>query len=170
MRLEVKMRLHQLQACHRNKPVSAVRYYRYYLPSHSWHLVLCNVRRSWTSVWLSLCNAGDTPWRILYKKLVQRQTTQTTNRQIVKSLQTSHAIISLNFGHVCKFFASNRALFYLTQDSCTRKKLVQESMTHSQVFLYKSTVQVSCTKFFTVCHWLKSQSFRTFETTFLSPK
>jgi len=40
----------------------------------------------------------------------------------------------------------------LMQDSCTRKKLVQESMTHSQVSYTSRLVQVSCTRFLTVCH------------------
>jgi len=115
-------------------------------------------------------NAGDTQSRILYKKLVQVSSTRnlhqilmkvscTRNLQIIKKqLQTTHitkqqTVKSTNkpFNHisqfcsrVCKFLALNRALFYLIQDSCTRKKLVQESMHDTQSsFLYKST----CTSF-----------------------
>jgi len=40
----------------------------------------------------------------------------------------------------------------LMQDSCTRKKLVQESMTYSQVSCTSRLVQVSCTRFSTVYH------------------
>jgi len=58
----------------------------------------------------------------------QRQKTQTTKRQIVKSLQTSWPITSLNFGHVsASFFVPFDARFLY------KKNLVQESTTYNQV-------------------------------------
>ena len=38
-----------------------------------------------------------------------------------------------NFGHVYASFSHRiKAVFYLVQDTCTRKQLVQERMTHAQ--------------------------------------
>jgi len=75
---------------------------------------------------------------------------QTTKRQKSTNKPTNH--ISQFWSCVCKFLASNRALFYMMQDSCTKKTIVQESTTHSQVSCTSRFVQVSCTRFLTVCH------------------
>jgi len=89
--------------------------------------------------------------QIIKKAMANRQMTRTAKQQIAKSTDKLTNHISQFWLHVHTFLALNRALFYLMQDSCTRKN-VQESTTHSQVSCTSQLVQVSCTRFLTVCH------------------
>jgi len=75
----------------------------------------------------------------LYKKLrnhkkvmANKTNNKTTNRQQSTNKMTNH--ISQFWSRACKFLASNRALFYLMQDSCTRKNLYKKAR-HTVKFL-----------------------------------
>jgi len=72
--------------------------------------------------------AGDTQSRILY---------WTTNLNHQQSKHEPNSHISQFWWRICKFLASNRALFYLMQYSCTRKNLYKKAW-HTG-FFYKST-------------------------------
>ena len=105
-------------------------------------------------------HAQETCASFLYKKhsskfdanhKKQQQTMQSIKQQIIKSLQTSrprHLSILVTCLQVS---CVKTAVFYLMQDSCTRKNLYKKAW-HSQVVYTSQFVQVYCTRFLTVCH------------------
>jgi len=100
--------------------------------------------------------------RFLYKKLTNRKKTtadnannKTSNRQQSTNKQTNH--ISQFWSCVCKSLVSNRVLFYLLQDSCTRENLHNKAW-HTVKFL----VQLDLHRFLVQDSWLWVTGIRQF--------